>query len=71
MRPRRRAAWLWGIWFLLFPLLTLSPWVAPYGTHLPFFLGFPYTLFWWISLTLLLLASLWLFVLIHWREDEG
>lgn len=71
MRSRRRALWLWAIWFLLLPLLTLSPWVAPYHTHLPFLLGLPYTLFWWIALTLLLLVSLWRFVLIHWREEGG
>lgn len=71
MQLRRRAVWLWAIWFLLLPLLTLSPWVVPYGTYLPFLLGLPYTLFWWITLTLLLLVSLWLFVLIHWRGDEG
>lgn len=71
MQQRRWTGWLWTIWFLLLPLLTFSPWIAPYRTHDPFLLGLPYTLFAWIALTLLLLVSLWLFVLIHWKEDEG
>jgi len=69
MLRKSHFAWLWVFWFLLLPLLTLSPWVSPYGILEPFLLGLPFTLFWWIALTLLLLVSLWLFVLFFWEED--
>ena len=64
-------AWLWVVWFLVLPILTLSPWVAPYGILEPLLFGIPSTLFWWLVLTFLLLVSLWLFVLLYWKEDEA
>jgi hypothetical protein len=71
MFSRLHIKWFWVIWFLLVPVFTLSPWVAPYGTFEPFLLGLPFTLFWWIVLTLLLLVSLWFFVLLYWKVDEA
>ena len=71
MFSRLLIKWFWIIWFLLVPVFTLSPWVAPYGTLEPFLLGLPFTLFWWIVLTLLLLVSLWFFVLLYWKVDDA
>jgi len=42
--------------------------VAPTGRHTPFLLGLPFTLFWWLLLTLALLLSLYVFVATYWRE---
>ncbi len=71
MFSRLPIKWFWIIWFLLVPVLTLSPLVVPYGTLEPFLLGLPFTLFWWIVLTLLLLVSLWFFVLLYWKVDDA
>jgi len=65
---RPRAGWLWATWFLLLVALTYSPLLAPAGRHTPFVLGLPFTLFWWLLLTLALLLSLYLFVATYWRE---
>ena len=71
--PRKRpsrAVKLWMAFFVLLAGLVYSPWVAPYGRHEPFILGLPYTLFWWMLLSFLLLVSILLFVVFGWREED-
>ena len=71
--PRKRssrAVKLWMAFFVLLAGLVYSPWVAPYDKHEPFILGLPYTLFWWLLLSFLLLVSILLFVVFVWREED-
>ncbi|NOZ81279.1 MAG: hypothetical protein GXP63_06430 [DPANN group archaeon] len=53
--------WGWIAWFLIIASWTYSPMVAPAGVFSPFILGLPFTLFWWMVLTLILLVSVILF----------
>ena len=61
---------LWLAWFVLLAVLVYTPWVAPYGQHEPFVLGLPFTLFWWMLLSLLLVASLIVFAAFCWPGDD-
>ena len=69
----RRPSLAFGVlvaFLVLIAGLVYSPWVAPYGRYEPFILGLPYTLFWWMLLSLLLLVGIVLFAVFGWREDD-
>lgn len=65
-----RTTKIWLAVFLLIAVLVYSPWIAPYGKYEPFILGLPFTVFWWMFLSLVLLVSILLFVIFVWREDK-
>ena len=70
--PRRPSLAFGGLvaFLVLIAGLVYSPWVAPYGRYEPFILGLPYTLFWWMLLSLLLLVGIVLFAVFGWHEDD-
>ena len=61
---------VWMAFLVLMAGLAYSPWVVPYGRYEPFILGLPYTLFWWMLLSLLLLVGIVLFAVFGWPEDN-
>lgn len=61
---------LWMGFLFLLAGLVYSPWVVPYGRYEPFILGLPYTLFWWMVLSFLLMVGIVLFAAFGWREEN-